>query len=285
MRKRAGKQNTNITPYWDRIKQIIKESDIVLEILDARLIDYSRNQELEKMIKQIRRPVIIVVNKIDLVSKKELDLAMDKLNMMEKKEIVYVSHKRKNTIRNLISRIKKTFEKYGKRDIIEYPKKKSTHREAKADIVVGVVGYPNVGKSSIINALSFKKKAKVTSKAGTTHGAHWITASDQIKLIDSPGIIPLKYMDKTRLDLIGARDISKIKDREVVAARIIELLLKKDEKILEKHYKVKIDTKKNAYEIIEDLGLAKGHLKKGGVVDEQRTSTQIIRDWQTGKIK
>ena len=272
-------------PYWKVVEQIIRESDIVLEVLDSRAVESSRNEELERLIKKIGRPVILVVNKADLVSRRELEASIDKLNRLERKDVVYLSVKRKNTVRNLINKIKKTFDKYGKRSSIEYSKKRGTHREAKAEIVIGVVGYPNVGKSSIINALSFKKKAKVTVKAGTTHGAHWISAGDMIKFIDTPGVIPLKYMDRTKLDLIGARETDKIKDKGIVAMKIIEMFLEKNKGIFEKRYNFKIEEGKTAYEILEELGRAKGHLNKGGVVDEDRTSNLIIRDWQRGKLK
>ncbi|MBU1136102.1 MAG: GTPase [Nanoarchaeota archaeon] len=272
-------------PYWKVIEQIVKESDLVLEILDARMIESSRNEELEKMIKKIKRPVIVVINKSDLVSSKELDMGMDKLRKEGVKDALYISCRKKSSIRNLMIKIRKVFNMFGKREKIEDSKKSGVHREAEGKIVVGVVGYPNVGKSSIINALSFKKKAKVTVRAGTTHGAHWIASSGNIKFIDTPGVIPMKYMDKTKLDLIGAREVGKIKDKEIIAAKIINLFLDKNKEILEKKYGIKIKKGDDAYEIIEDLGRVKKHLKKKGVVDEQRTSTLIIRDWQQGKLK
>lgn len=60
-------------PYWDLIKRVVIESDVVLEVLDARLIELSRNEEVERLIKEIKRPVIFVVNKSDLVSKRALE--------------------------------------------------------------------------------------------------------------------------------------------------------------------------------------------------------------------
>lgn len=280
--------STNITPYWQKIRQMIKESDIVLEILDARLVELSRNAELEEMIKEINRPVIIVVNKADLVSRQALEISIDKLKDNVKGEVVYVSNRQTRTIKTLITTIKKVFEQYGKRESEVYnkftPKRQRKHREAKGDIVVGVFGYPNVGKSSIINGLAFKKKAKVTSVAGTTHGAHWITAGSNIKLIDTPGILPLKYNDEVRLALIAAKNVEKIKERDIVSMRIIEMFLENNKKGLEEFYNIEIEGD-NSYEILEEIGMKKAHLKKGGVVDEARTSTMIIRDWQQGKLK
>jgi ribosome biogenesis GTPase A len=282
------RQSTNITPYWQKIRQMVSESDIVLEILDARLVELSRNEPLEKIFKEIGRPIIYVINKADLVSRKALEIATDKLKDETKAEVVYVSNRQTRTIKTLLTTIKKVFEIYGKREDERYnkftPKKQRQHRKAKGDIVVGVFGYPNVGKSSVINSLAFKKKAIVTSKAGTTHGAHWISAGSNIKMIDTPGVIPLEYNDELRLALIAAKNPEKIKERDVVAAKIIEMFIESNKQALEKFYNIKIE-REDSYDILEEIGEKKGHLKKGGVVDEQRTSTMIIRDWQQGKIK
>jgi len=177
-------------PYWESVERIIAESDVILEILDARAVGISRNEQLEKLIEKSGRPRIFVINKTDLVSRKDLEKDVDLLKQYGHGEVAYVSCKSRSTVKELLMKIKQMFAKYGKRVFTEGKHKK--FREAKADIVVGIVGYPNVGKSSIINALSFKKKVQVSSKAGTTHGIHWIRANDQIKLIDTPGVIPLK---------------------------------------------------------------------------------------------
>ena len=272
-------------PYWEVIKQIIKESDIVLEVLDARYVEFSRNETLENLIKEISRPVITIVNKSDLVPRKSLEISMDKLKFQGREEVISMSNKDPKAVENLKEQIKKVFSKYGKRPTLEPSKKKTTHKEARAGIVVGVLGYPNVGKSSIINAISSRKKVKVTSTPGTTHGSHWVASSKNIILIDTPGVIPLNYMNKTRLDLIGARSVEKISDKEAVAAKIIELFLKENKQKFEEHYNIKIEKEESAYDIIEKLGRKRLHLKKGGIVDKDRTHTLIIREWQKGELK
>jgi len=274
-------------PYWDSVEQIIKESDIVLEILDARMPDLSRNKKLEEMIETMGRPRIFVINKSDLVSKRELEYAYEKLSRVPKAEIAYVTQKNRRTIKILIARIKQVFSKYGKRKtFLESPIIKKPYREAKGDIIVGVVGYPNVGKSSIINALAFKNKMKVSSKAGTTHGIHWINAGSDIKLIDTPGVVPLGYKEEAKLGMISARGPEKIKDAEAVACKIVEMFIDNNKiRKLEEFYNIKFDDETNSVLILEKIALAKGHLKKGGVPDETRTSVMLIRDWQNGKLK
>jgi len=281
--------STDITPYWEAVRKMIKESDLVLEVLDARLVDNSRNDQLERMIKDVGRPMIYVINKADLVSRKALDLAIDKLKEDTNGEVVFVAKNKANTIKNLLAQIKKIFAKHGKPEQAKFnkftPKVVRKHRVTKGDIIVSVLGYPNVGKSSLINSMAFKKKAKVSIKAGTTHGVHWIKASDEIKLIDTPGVIPMKFNDQMKLGLMGSKNPEKLKEPEVVAARIIEMFLEADKKKdLDEFYKVEIEGN-NVYEMLEDIGMKKSHLKKGGVVDEARTAVMIVRDWQNGKLK
>ena len=208
--------------------------------------------------------------------------------MKERKDhpVVFVSSQNKKSVSILLYAIKKVFNIYGKREMalrkVGDPKLK--FREAKADIVVGVLGYPNVGKSSIINALAHKQKAKVSKKAGTTHGIHWISASNEIKLIDSPGVIPLKKDDELRYGLIGARDSQNLKNPEVVAHFLIELFLETSKKNLEVFYNIEIQNE-NSEEILAKVALKKGKLLKGGIPDETKTAINIVRDWQQGKLR
>jgi len=273
-------------PYWDSIERIIIESDVLLEVLDARLIELSRNDEIERMIKEIDRPVIFVINKIDLVTRKSIQDEIDKLS--KDGLVAFVSSKNKKSGKILMSKIKQLFEKRGKRPVDYKLMKRPTpeYREAKADIVVGILGYPNVGKSSIINLLAHKIKVKVSKKAGTTHGVHWINATDEIKLIDSPGVIPLAEDDDLRYGLIGARDTEKLRNPSLVADKIIKMFMKGNKKAFENFYNIKLTKEEEDYEsIIEKLGRKKSFLARGNKVDEHRTVVVIIKDWQQGKLK
>ena len=139
-------------PRWKTIQRIIKESDIVLYILDARIPEYSLSKEIEKMIKEQGRPVIYVINKADLVSRTALEKSLDKLREGGR-EVVYTALKKTNTIRNLLVKIKKTFSQYGKRPETlkeKYaPKTEVRHREAKADI--GLIGLAVMGQNLVLN--------------------------------------------------------------------------------------------------------------------------------------
>lgn len=271
-------------PYWDLIARIIRESDLVLEVLDARLVELSRNEKVEELIKEIGRPLIFVINKSDLISRSGLKKQIRKLK--REGEVVFISSKNKRTSRILLYAIKKVFKKYGKRDSIKenIDDRNWKYREAKAKIVVGVLGYPNVGKSSVINALAHKKKVKVSKKAGTTHGIHWIKVSDEIKLIDSPGVIPLTKNDEIRYGLIGAKDPEKLKNPEIVANSIIKLFIKTNKNNFEKFYGIKM-VSIDLENVINCIAEMKKHILKEGKPDKHRTCSMIIRDWQQGKLR
>lgn len=272
-------------PYWDLIERIITESDLVLEILDARLVELSRNEEVERLVKEVDRPLIFVVNKVDLVDKKSVMKQVEKLKQIG--EVVFMSSKKKGIEKILISKIKQVFRKYGKREIYERGRfdPKPKYKEIRGDIVVGVLGYPNVGKSSIINMLAHKKKVKVSKKSGTTHGVHWVRVSGGIKVLDSPGVIPLKETDEIRYGLIGALGMERLKRPDLVCDALIKLFAKENKKAFEEYYKIKLGEDYDYDEVLEDIGESKGYLLKGRVVDENRTCSMIIKDWQEGKLR
>lgn len=278
-----GQPGTGREPHWDLVKRIITESDLVLEILDARLVELSRNEEVERLIEQVGRPVIFVINKSDLVPAEKIRQEADKLR--EKGEVVFISTKIRSHGNFLLSKIKKVFSKYGKREETKLGKydPKPKYREARADIVVGVLGYPNVGKSSIINLLAHKKKVRVSKKSGATHGIHWIKINEEVKLIDSPGVIPLKREDEVRYGLIGAKDNEALKNPDIVAHAVIKLFLKENKKAFDDFYGLEMG--KSSDETLNRLAEKKHYLLKGGKPDENRAATTIVRDWQEGRLR
>ena len=144
---------------------------------------------------------------------------------------------------------------------------------------VGVIGYPNTGKSSVINKLS-GKKIRTSITAGFTRGQQIINAG-KFKLIDSPGIIPLEERDANELVLIGAKNPSQLKYPEEAAIKLIELLKEKNPKAL-----TELGAKSNdPDEILEEIAIQKKRLMKKGLPDTNAIAKQLLLDWQKGKIK
>jgi ribosome biogenesis GTPase A len=253
-------------------KKIIEDSDIILEILDARFIEETRNREFEEEIKRKNKRIIYVFNKADLIDKNHTKISNDLFPH------VFVSSTLRKGIKELRDRIKMEAKKVDKK----IDKKGD---ESYEKISVGVIGYPNTGKSSLINSLIGKSSAGVGSDAGFTKSMQKIKLSSDVVLMDSPGIIPEKeysQQDREKISMhtkLGARSYSQVKEPEMVIAS----LMRDYSKVLERFYKV--DSKGDSEVLLEKLGRKKGFLKKGGEVNEDVTARLILRDWQNGSIK
>lgn len=248
---------------------MIKICDVVLEVLDARYIDETRNKEVEENIKEQRKKLIFVINKCDLVE-------VDKLK--EEAE-------RKKLFPHVIISCKSGIGKGGLIERIKIEAKRALS-EKKFEIAhVGILGYPNTGKSSLINFLTGRNATTTSSTAGFTKGMKKIRLSSGVLLLDTPGIIPSKEDTKYDREVlekhakIDVEPYDRVKEPEFVVDRII----KQNPEKLEKFYGVEADGDSEI--LIDELGKRKKLFAKGGVVDSDRTARAIIKDWQDGKIK
>lgn|SRR3989338_7891034 len=246
--------------FWQTVRKLIMEADVVLLILDARMPEISRNNELEKMINDFHKQLILVFNKIDLISEKQ----MEHLKSQTHKAFFVSGSKNIG-----ISKLKTNLLILGKRLRI-------------MPLKVGIVGYPNVGKSAVINALAKRARTNVAAYAGTTKGLQFVKVS-KLKIIDSPGVIP--FEDKElKLGLIGAKNPEKLKHSQKLAVEIIKNFIQNNKTALEEFYGIKLETE-DEYEIIHAIGKRRGFLLKGGIVDERRVALAIIMDWQKGRLR
>jgi ribosome biogenesis GTPase A len=255
--------NVHRRTFLEIAKEVIQESQIILEILDSRFIDETRNFEIEHGILNRGKKLIYVFNKSDLVNLKELK---EKIRRRDFKHYVIISCKNRKGGKQLREKIK-----------IE------SNNIKNEKVFVGVIGYPNTGKSSIINLLVGRQAAKTAFEAGFTKGIQKIKLAENIFILDTPGVVPIRESRTeegfVKHTIISARNYDKIHEPEFVVGNI----MKRHPGILEKFYD--IDVKNDVDLLIEILGKRKGFLKKHGEVDVDRTSRLILKDWQEGKIK
>jgi len=241
-------------------QKVLDESDIVLQILDARFIEDTRNPEIEEYVKTTKKKLIQVINKSDLTLKNKIKLP--------KPPYAIISCTKRMGIKKLRDKIKELAHKF----------KKSER------IIVGVLGYPNIGKSSIINLLIGKKSAPTASEAGFTKGLQKLKLSENILVIDSPGVIPKQEYSGvenekiTKHTKISSRTYAQVKDPETIIAE----LFKEYSNALQKHFKIKT---KSPEHLIEKIGRQHNFLKKGNEINYDKTSRFILKLWQEGKIK
>lgn len=235
------------------VDRVIKKSDIVLEILDARFIDETRNKKIESKIKIL----IHVINKCDFVEKSYMDEVKKTLE-----NCVFVSAKNHYGTTLLKQKIKILAIK----NKIKKP-------------IVGVIGYPNVGKSSVINALKGKSSARTSPEAGYTRAEQHLKVHNDFLMIDTPGVISKEKSNETELVLTGAKNPFTIKDPDLAVIKLIE----SRPGLIEKNYGVKIQSDKE--KTIEDIALKLNLKKKGNLPEIDRTSRRILQDWLKGKIR
>jgi hypothetical protein len=245
--------------FWKVVNKVIEESDVLLLVLDARLAKETRNKEIEDKVKKSEKPLIYVITKCDLVPKEN----SEKLKKSFRPS-VFVSSKEYHGMNLLRERI-----------LIEA---KRAYPEFKK-YFVGVLGYPNVGKSSLINAMKGKSSASTSMMSGHTKGVQKVKADNKIVFLDSPGVIPYKEKDNVKHAFIGTTDFTKVKDPDLVVIDLIDTF----PGIIEKYYDVPISD--DAQETIELIAKKKNLMKKGAKPDVMKAARQILKGWQTGKIK
>lgn len=246
--------------YSSRVWKIIKSSDIVLEILDARFCEETRNPEFEKAILGEGKKLILVLNKSDLVPKSFAERR--KKELLHTAPCIFVSSK----------------EKSGK-----YLLRKAILRMAKGNGTIGVVGYPNTGKSSVINALSGRKATKTSSTAGFTRGEQKVRLREGIYLIDSPGIIPFGSIDEEKLLILNAKSPEQVGECTGAAEKILEMASAMNPKAINERYKVNPDG--SGEKMLREIALRQNRRSKGGGLDIESAAKQVVLDWQRGKIR
>ncbi|NMG82697.1 MAG: GTPase RsgA [Methanosarcinales archaeon] len=249
--------------YRKMANDVIKKSDILLEVIDARFPDETRNSEVERDIAHLKKPFIIVLNKCDLVSKETLEKTKSRLSKIA--PTVFVSSKDRFGTTILRHKILETANIKGR------------------DVLVGSIGYPNTGKSSVINAVSGRHKASTSPISGHTKGVQIVNAGSRIKFIDTPGVIPFGENDEYIQGILAVKDATHLKDPIGVALTIIEKICTENKTALESFYHVTIE-QQDSYNVLELIGRQSNFLKKKAEVDETRTAIKIINDWQKGLL-
>jgi len=248
------------------INKIIEDCDVVLLVLDARNPEGTRNRKLEKKIREKNKKIIYVLNKADLVPLEILKRYKEKIKSENPENtVVFVSAKYRKGTKIL-------------RDTIKRYLHSRNIREGK----VGILGYPNVGKSSLINSLTGRRSAVSGLIAGLTKGEQWVKLTKNIKLLDTPGIIEPKEEDE--LVILGAIRYEKIKDPVIPALKILRSIHAINRDAIKKLYKVDVGDAPIEEDTLREIGRRLKYLEKGGDVDITRTARTIIKDYLEGKL-
>ena len=262
-----------------KTRRLIKESlpfvDLVTEIVDARIPMSSSNPELKEMIGN--KPRIVLLNKCDVADEKTTARWVEyyKKNGMYALPVDCRSGKGLNAYLPLVrSVLKDKIKRNEEKGMVGKP------------LRVMVVGIPNTGKSSFINKMAGRNRAKVADKPGVTRSNSWFAVGSGIELLDTPGVLWPKFDDKSvgdKLAFIGSVK-DEVIDIESLAMRLINVLKNGYADRLTERFKITGFEDKEDYEILEMIGRKRGMLISGGEIDYERASVMLLDEYRGGKL-
>ncbi|XP_059679126.1 guanine nucleotide-binding protein-like 3 [Gavia stellata] len=269
------------------LKKVIEASDVVLEVLDARDPMGCRCPQLEQAVTcSGDKKLLLVLNKIDLVPKENLEKWLNYL----KKEFPTVAFKsatlmKDRTMQEQVTKrrarvdLSRTTKSFGSECLLKLLQEhKTTQNKA---IQVGVVGFPNVGKSSIINSLKGVRACNVGLTRGVTKSMQIVHIDKQTKMLDSPSIIADPSNSALALALRSIIDTEESGSADVLEG-VDAILNHCSKQQVTMHYT--LPDFRNTEEFLTLLAQKRGMLKKGGVPDIENVAKLLLCDWTGAKI-
>ncbi len=249
------------------LKDSISKVDAVLEILDARLPNASENPLVDDLCRDTAR--IKILNKSDLADPRVTDMWLS-----------YFEHQRKVPAFAVCGSEKNQAEK-----ALNYCISRITRNRARK-VKIMVVGIPNTGKSTILNTLAGKKIAKTGNVPAITRHKQRTSLKNNIDIYDTPGILWPVIEPKERAFVLAASGAisDTALDYHEIGLFAAGLVLKKYPNLLLARYAFLKELPKDASDLIEKIGKARGCLKKGGNINYQKAAEILIRDLRSGKI-
>lgn len=256
------------------VKNNLKLIDVVIELLDARIPFSSKNPDIDRLVGD--KPRVVVLNKSDMSDR-------DKLNQ-------WIEYYKKINIKAIPV---DTIKGIGINKIIEECKNvtrekmnslKDKGRKERA-IRIMIVGVPNVGKSSLINKLTGRRSTQTGDKPGVTKGKQWVRLKGNLELLDTPGILWPKFEDQeVALNLAFSRAIKdEILDTETLALRLIEKLMKIEPEKLKARYRLD-SLGETPIETMDMIGQKRGFITGKKELDYTRIATTVLNEFRDGKI-
>ncbi|GAM21271.1 hypothetical protein SAMD00019534_044460 [Acytostelium subglobosum LB1] len=289
MHSARGERDNSLRSFYREVKKVIEAGDVILEVLDARDPMGCRCLEIEKMIleRYPNKKIVFILNKIDLVPKENVLMWLKYLrNFFPTLAFKCSTQQQKRNLGH--SNVAPTAaneklldgsECLGGEALLQLLKNYSRSLNIKTSVAVGIIGYPNVGKSSLINSLKRARSVSVAPTPGHTKVAQEVHLDKNVKLLDSPGIVPIRGEIDANVILRNVVKVEKIEDPIGPVDAIIERCSK--EQLLRIY---KIASFKTTTEFLTLIAEKRGKVVRGGIADLNSAALSVIRDWTGGKI-
>lgn len=255
------------------MQEDIKLIDLVIELVDARIPVSSKNPDIDTLAQNKAR--LILLNKSDLAGDRANEewMAYFKSKGFQTAKINSKSGMGIKSLNGVIlEACKEKIERDKRRGIKNRP------------IRAMVVGIPNVGKSTFINAFAGKACTKTGNKPGVTKGKQWIRLNKNVELLDTPGILWPKFEDEqvgTRLAFIGSVN-DEILNVEELSLELIEFLRSTYPGSISAKYGVSEEG--TPVSILEAVGNVRGCKKAGDVTDYKKAADLLLDDFRAGRL-
>lgn len=260
-----------------QIQASLKLVDAVAEILDARIPLSSKNPDLQKLIQN--KPKVVLLNKCDMANQTATSRWIDYYASQGITAIAVDCKSGKGlnkfapAVNNVLSERRERLKAKGMVNPM---------------LRIMIVGIPNVGKSSFINRVAKQNRAKVEDRPGVTRGNQWYTIAKNIEMLDTPGVLWPKFDDKIvgeRLAFTGAVK-DQILDTELLAVRLLDFLRSLKPADFIARFKLEdIDLEAiDSYELLNVIGKKRGMLISGGEIDTERAAIMLLDEFRSGKL-
>ena len=260
-----------------QIQSSLKLVDAVAEIIDARIPVSSRNPDLAKLVQN--KPRVILLNKCDMANQTATKMWID---YFKKQNLVAIPVDCKSG--RGLDKFAPAVNTVMSHKIVRLKEKGMVN----PTIRIMIVGIPNVGKSSFINKMVKKNRAKVEDRPGVTRGNQWYTIAKNLEMLDTPGVLWPKFDDKTvgeHLAFTGAVK-DQILDIELLAVRLLDFI--KELKPADFITRFKLENEDieniNSYELLKMIGKKRGMLVSGGEIDTERAAIMLLDEFRSAKL-
>ena len=260
-----------------QIQSSLKLVDAVAEIIDARIPVSSRNPDLAKLVQN--KPRVILLNKCDMANQTAKKMWID---YFKKQNLVAIPVDCKSG---------RGLDKFAPAVNTVMSHKIARLKEkgmVNPTIRIMIVGIPNVGKSSFINKMVKKNRAKVEDRPGVTRGNQWYTIAKNLEMLDTPGVLWPKFDDKTvgeHLAFTGAVK-DQILDIELLAVRLLDFIKELKPADFITRFKLENEDVENidSYELLKMIGKKRGMLVSGGEIDTERAAIMLLDEFRSAKL-